>query len=203
MTAKNRRTRDGARESTAGSGLMLWSSPNRTLRLLPPDDAPRVTISGEEAAEAAEEMPELSDTERAVLLYAATNPTATQVEIGAAAGITDRHVRNVQRSPAYLAAAERLAAQAQRRALAMLRNGMEPAARKLLRIIGSPFADQVAVAAIRALFDVTNAKRLELTGAEGEPLVPEMTEEERLAAIEALLARARARRAVQTETVLR
>lgn len=160
-------------------------------------------ISGEGAAEAAEEIPELSDTERAVLLYAATNPTATQVEIGAAAGITDRHVRNVQRSQAYLAATERLAAQAQRRALAMLRNGMEPAARKLLRIIGSPFADQVTVAAIRALFDVTNAKRLELTGAEGQPLVPEMTEEERVTAIEALLARVRARHEMRTETVLR
>jgi hypothetical protein len=112
-------------------------------------------------------------------------------------------VRNVQRSPAYLAAAERLAAQAQRRALAMLRNGMEPAARKLLRIIGSPFADQVTVAAIRTLFDVTNTKRLEVTGADCEPPVPEMTEEERLTAIQALLERARARREVQTETALR
>jgi hypothetical protein len=167
----------------------------RMPRLLPPDDVPRVTISGEEAEEAAEEMPNLSDTERGVLLYVAANPTATQVEIGEAVGITDRHVRNVQRSPAYLAAAERLAAQAQRRALAMLRHGMEPAARKLLRIIGSPFADQVTVAAIRALFDVTNAKRLELTGAEGEPLVPEMTEEERLTAIQQIFARAEERRA--------
>jgi len=65
----------------------------------------------------------------------------------------------------YVAVSERLAAQAQRRALAILRNGMEPAARKLLRIIGSPFADQVTVAAIRALFDVTNARRFEVTGA--------------------------------------
>jgi len=31
--------------------------------------------------------------------------------------------------------------------------------------------------AIRALFDVTDAKRLELTGVDGEPLVPELTEE--------------------------
>ncbi|HXH40570.1 MAG TPA: hypothetical protein VNN08_18200 [Thermoanaerobaculia bacterium] len=73
----------------------------------------------------------------------------------------------------------------------------------MLRIIDSPFADQVTVAAIRALFDVTNAKRLELTGAEGEPLMPEMTEEERLTAIEALLEGARARREMQKETVLR
>lgn len=170
--------------------------PTRTPRLLPPDDSPRVKISGEEAADAAGEMPDLSETERAVLLYVAANPTATQVEIGAAVGITDRHVRNVQRSPAYLVAAERLAAQAQRRALAMLRHGMEPAARKLLRIIGSPFADQVAVAAIRALFDVTNAKRLEVTGADGEPLVPEMTDDERAAAVQRILASAEQRRQV-------
>jgi hypothetical protein len=37
------------------------------------------------------------------------------------------------------------------------------------------------------------AKRLEMTGAGGEPLVPEMTEAERLAAIEALLACVQAR----------
>jgi DNA-binding CsgD family transcriptional regulator len=169
--------------------------PPRTQRLLPPDDAPRVNVSTEEAADAAAEMPDLSDTERAVLLYVAANPTATQVEIGAAAGISDRQVRNVQRSQAYLAAAERLAVQAQRRALAMLRHGMEPAARKLLRIIGSPYADHVTVSAIRALFEVTNAKRLEVTGANGVPLVPEMTDEERLAAIQQLLASVEQRRA--------
>lgn len=139
-------------------------------------------------------MPALSETERAVLLYVAANPTATQVEIAVAVGITDRYVRNVQRSPAYLGAAERLGAQAQRRALAILRRGMEPAARKLLRIIGSPFADQVTVAAIRALFDVTNAKRLEVTGLGGEPRVPEMTNEERLAAIQRIFASAEQRR---------
>jgi hypothetical protein len=169
--------------------------PRRTRRLLPPDDAPRVNVSAEEAADAAEEMPELSDTERTVLLFVTANPTATQVEIGAAAGICDRQVRNVQRSPAYLAAAERLAVKAQRRAIATLRNGMESAALKLLRIIGSPYADQTTVAAIRALFDVTNAKRLEVTGADGEPLVPEMNDEERLAAIQQLFARAEQRRA--------
>jgi hypothetical protein len=56
-------------------------------------------------------------------------------------------------------------------------------------------ADQVTVSAIRALFDVTNAKRLELTGAEGELLVPEMTEEERIATIQQIFARAEQRRA--------
>ncbi len=169
--------------------------PPRSQRLLPPDDAPRVNVSAEEAADAAEEMPDLSGTERAVLLYVAANPTATQVEIGAAVGITDRQVRNVQRSPAYLAAAERLAVKAQRRAIATLRNGMESAALKLLRIIGSPYADHVTVSAIRALFEVTNAKRLEVTGADGKPLVPEMTDEERLAAIQQVFASAEQRRA--------
>jgi hypothetical protein len=171
--------------------------------LLPSDDASRLNITHEEAAEAAAEIPELSDTALAVLLYVAANPTATQVEIGAAVGITDRHVRNVQRSPPYVAVAERLAAQAQRRALAMLRQGMEPAARKLLRIINSPFADQTTVAAIRTLFDVTNAKRLEGSSAEGEPLVPEMTDAERVTAIEALLTRAKARRESETRAVPR
>ena len=166
--------------------------------LLPPDDE-RVNIDREEVVEAAEEMPELSDVARAVLLFVVANPTATQVEIGAAVGITDRHVRNIQRSRSYLAAAERLAAQSQRRALAMLRQGTERAARKLLRIVDSPFADQVTIGAIRLVFDVTGAKRLEVTGGGGEPLVREMTEAERLAAIEALFARAQARLDRQTE----
>jgi len=171
--------------------------------LLPCDDTPRLDITREEAAEAAAEIPELSDTALAVLLYVTANPTATQVEIGTSVGITDRHVRNVQRSLPYIVVAERLAAQAQRRALAILRQGMEPAARKLLRIINSPFADQTTVAAIRTLFDVTNAKRLEVSGAEGEPQVPEMTEAERLAAIEAILARARARAELEARAVSR
>jgi hypothetical protein len=169
--------------------------PPRTQRLLPPDDAPRVSVGVEETADAAEEMPELSDTERTVLLYVAANPTATQIEIGAAVGICDRQVRNVQRSPAYLTAAERLAVKAQRRAIATLRNGMESAALKLLRIIGSPYADHVTVSAIRALFEVTNAKRLEITGADGERLVQEMTDEERLAAIQQVFVSAEQRRA--------
>ncbi|HYM60560.1 MAG TPA: hypothetical protein VEZ11_06680 [Thermoanaerobaculia bacterium] len=80
------------------------------------------------------------------------NPTGTQPEIGAAVGITDQHVRNVQRSPAYIAAAERFAAEVHRRALAMLRQALEPAARKLLRMINDPRADQVTVG------------RLEVTG---------------------------------------
>jgi len=69
------------------------------------------------------------------------------------------------------------------------------AALKLLRIIGSPYADQTTVSAIRALFDVTNAKRLEVTGADGEPLVPEMSDEDRLAAIQQVFASAKQRRA--------
>ena len=75
----------------------------------------------------------------------------------------------------------------------MLRNGMDAAARKLLRIIESPYADHVTVAAIKTLFDVTKAKRLETTGAAGDPLVP-LTEQERIDRIQALFDIARARR---------
>jgi hypothetical protein len=61
-------------------------------------------------------------------------------------------------------------------------------------MINDPRVDQVTVGAIRTLFDVTNAKRLEVTGKDGESLTPpRMTEEEQVAQITAIFNRARAR----------